>query len=369
MVEHYGSQCGYCTPGLHGVDVRGLLPRRPAAAPARDRPTSSTATSAAAPATGRSATRCARRARAPSGRRDDLFQLAARSDARRAPADARRTRRAGRRSSGPPRSPSCSRLAQRYPEAELVARRHRDRRRHQQEGRSASRCSSRPRACPSSRVIAKTEHGWRDRRRGHAHRARGGARAASIPALDKMLRVFASRQIRNRATLAGNLVTASPIGDMAPVLLALDADGRLARRRAASSAACRSTSSSPATEDGARAGRDPQRRSSSRARARARAHAADRLVQGLASAASSTSASSRRRSSSTSTRAGIVHARAPRLRRRRGHAGARAEDRGAARRQAVDAARPLRAACAGRSRREFTPIDDARAARDVPARL
>ncbi|HEY4001658.1 MAG TPA: xanthine dehydrogenase molybdopterin binding subunit [Candidatus Xenobia bacterium] len=42
-------------------------------------------------------------------------------------------------------------------------------------------------------------------------------------ALDKMLWVFASRQIRNRATLAGNLVTASPIGDMAPVLLALDA--------------------------------------------------------------------------------------------------------------------------------------------------
>ncbi|MCC7111803.1 MAG: xanthine dehydrogenase molybdopterin binding subunit [Deltaproteobacteria bacterium] len=39
----------------------------------------------------------------------------------------------------------------------------------------------------------------------------------------KMLRVFASRPIRNRATLAGNLATASPIGDLAPVLLALDA--------------------------------------------------------------------------------------------------------------------------------------------------
>ncbi len=45
-----------------------------------------------------------------------------------------------------------------------------------------------------------------------------------LPGLVKMLKVFASRQIRNRATLAGNLVTASPIGDMAPVMLALDAE-------------------------------------------------------------------------------------------------------------------------------------------------
>ncbi|CAN5543081.1 hypothetical protein BH09MYX1_BH09MYX1_39200 [soil metagenome] len=50
----------------------------------------------------------------------------------------------------------------------------------------------------------------------------------TIPAIDKMFWVFASRQIRSRATLAGNLVTASPIGDMAPVLLALDASVRLA---------------------------------------------------------------------------------------------------------------------------------------------
>jgi xanthine dehydrogenase molybdopterin binding subunit/xanthine dehydrogenase small subunit len=44
------------------------------------------------------------------------------------------------------------------------------------------------------------------------------------PMIQKMLWAFASRQVRNRATLAGNLVTASPIGDMAPILLALDAD-------------------------------------------------------------------------------------------------------------------------------------------------
>ena len=47
--------------------------------------------------------------------------------------------------------------------------------------------------------------------------------AAEYPAFGKMLRLFASRQIRHRATLGGNLVTASPIGDTAPVLLSLDA--------------------------------------------------------------------------------------------------------------------------------------------------
>ena len=44
------------------------------------------------------------------------------------------------------------------------------------------------------------------------------------PALGDMLRVFGSRQIRNRATMGGNIVTASPIGDSAPVLMALDAE-------------------------------------------------------------------------------------------------------------------------------------------------
>jgi xanthine dehydrogenase small subunit len=42
------------------------------------------------------------------------------------------------------------------------------------------------------------------------------------------LRLFASPLLRNRATLGGNLATASPIGDAAPLLLALDAEVRIA---------------------------------------------------------------------------------------------------------------------------------------------
>ncbi len=44
-----------------------------------------------------------------------------------------------------------------------------------------------------------------------------------VPLLDEMFPQFASRLIRNGATLGGNLGTASPIGDAPPALLALDA--------------------------------------------------------------------------------------------------------------------------------------------------
>jgi len=47
---------------------------------------------------------------------------------------------------------------------------------------------------------------------------------AVLPALDGWLRRVASLPVRARATLAGNLVNASPIGDLAILLLALDAE-------------------------------------------------------------------------------------------------------------------------------------------------
>ncbi|WP_152185946.1 xanthine dehydrogenase small subunit [Segeticoccus rhizosphaerae] len=55
--------------------------------------------------------------------------------------------------------------------------------------------------------------------------------AGRIPLLDQMFPQFASRLIRNGATLGGNLGTGSPIGDAPPALLALDATVVLASSR------------------------------------------------------------------------------------------------------------------------------------------
>ena len=67
---------------------------------------------------------------------------------------------------------------------------------------------------------------WRD-----AH----AALAALWPGMDELVSRFAGLQIRNVATIGGNLANASPIGDGAPALLALDATlelWRAGRRRA-----------------------------------------------------------------------------------------------------------------------------------------
>jgi len=50
-----------------------------------------------------------------------------------------------------------------------------------------------------------------------------------LPALSRMLEVFASKQIRQLATLGGNIGTASPIGDTIPLMIAYKAQLKLIR--------------------------------------------------------------------------------------------------------------------------------------------
>ena len=70
--------------------------------------------------------------------------------------------------------------------------------------------------------------------------------AGRVPVLDELFWQFASRLIRNGATLGGNLGTGSPIGDSPPVLLALGAEVVLVSL-AGRAHACRWPTTSPAT--------------------------------------------------------------------------------------------------------------------------
>ena len=219
MVEAYGSQCGYCTPGFvcsmfeayYRDDIRGdadlvdqlngnlcrctgYRPIREAAAKAREQ-----------------------KARAPEG---DLFALRLKKPAPElGPVDYEAM---GRRFVRPTTLAELLELRAKHPEAELVAG-------ATEIGVYVNKHDRRYALLVSTEGVAELT---RVERTADAFVVGGAATLTALedaigdelPQLKKMLLVFASRQVRNRATLAGNLVTASPIGDMAPVLLSLSAD-------------------------------------------------------------------------------------------------------------------------------------------------
>lgn len=61
----------------------------------------------------------------------------------------------------------------------------------------------------------------------HTQICRSPAINNTVPVLAQACRMLGSRQIRNRGTLGGNIVNASPAGDTLPVLLALKATVRI----------------------------------------------------------------------------------------------------------------------------------------------
>lgn len=218
MVENYGSQCGYCTPGFvvsmfeayYRGDCRtpaqvndqlcGNLCRCTGYRPIRDAALAALAQRDAAQGQDRFQARLQAPVRMPAG-----LEYSA----------------AGERFFRPTSLAELFVLRKAYPGARLVA------------GATEIGVDLNKKykafpllisveAVPELTAITETPSAWRI----------GGAAtltaveeklAKEYPPIAKMLRLFASRQIRNRATLGGNLATASPIGDSAPVLMVFDA--------------------------------------------------------------------------------------------------------------------------------------------------
>ncbi len=369
LAEAGGSQCGYCTPGF-ACSMAGEFYRHdrtagePDAADAADtvdgradahhgpngfdlhalsgnlcrctgyRPIRDAAFALGAPEAGDPLAE--RRARpAPDARRDQARRHGDERFVRPASLDealrhhARRARRRGRR--------GHHRLGRRREPPRHAAR------------RSRSRSSGSP-SC--ARFDVRRRRASRSAPRSRSPRS-STASTARVPLLAELFPRFASPLIRNRATIGGNLGTASPIGDTAPALLALEArvvlvsvDGEREVDLAEYFTGYRADACAGPTSSSGRCGfRSRSRASPPSTRSR--------------SADSTTSRASPSASRSIST-TGVVASRAHRTRRRRGHPDPRAGDRGRARRRdrgIVETARDA-ASVLGT---EGTPMSDHRA--------
>ncbi len=221
MVDHYGSQCGYCTPGfvVSMFEAYYRTDIDPGAPDARAK-IGDQLNGNLCRCTGYRPIRDAMLDALAKRKGEDLFQLRLKKDA--APASGLTYEGAGQRFLRPTTLEELLAIkAEHREKAELVAG-------ATEIGVYVNKQFRRYPLLVSTEgvtelaAITKNEQLWMI----------GGAAtltaieealAGEYPMIDKMLWAFASRQIRNRATLAGNLVTASPIGDMPPVMLALDA--------------------------------------------------------------------------------------------------------------------------------------------------
>ena len=213
MAAGGGSQCGYCTPRLRHEPVRGTVPPRPHEVPAIL--TRWEAIYAAVPAIAPSATRRFRWVPHPKERLRIACLFLLRGFGR------SRSAQEGRVLSAPQPSINAWRLPAR------ILRFGGSRAIPTSAWRSNLRFRRWPHLASLEAVPELQEFSERP------DRVRIGAalplseiesRWSNSPELVRQwLPLFASPTIRNRATLGGNLATASPIGDGAPMLLALDA--------------------------------------------------------------------------------------------------------------------------------------------------
>jgi len=238
MVEHYGSQCGYCTPGFVvslfeayyrdgckepwqvSDQLCGNLCRCTGYRPIRDAAVAALAGRCVGPALAAGPDGLPTSG-SPTNTNSTTDHFAARlQEPLRLPA-ALDHNAGGARFFRPTSLPGLFTLLQTYPAAQLVAGATEIGVELNKKFKTFPLLVS-TEAVPELTRLKATPEAWRI---GAAATLTNIEEAigAEYPSIAKMLRVFAARQIRNRATLGGNLVTASPIGDSAPVLLTLDA--------------------------------------------------------------------------------------------------------------------------------------------------
>jgi xanthine dehydrogenase small subunit len=220
MIDHHGSQCGFCTPGFV-MSVATL--HREGAAPDREAIVDALAGNLCRCTGYRPILDAARAALAtkPPEPATDTSGLRARLDALDTDRETLESAGAGRRFIAPRSLTELTDILAREPSAILlgggtdvglwVTKQHRDL----------------PLIVTTERVAA-----LRHIERSETHLVIGAAvtyadamasLAALHPAIGGLIRRIGSRQIRERGTIGGNVANASPIGDMPPLLLALDA--------------------------------------------------------------------------------------------------------------------------------------------------
>ena len=222
LVEHHGSQCGFCTPGI----VMSLFALWLSGEPASRQRIKDALAGNLCRCTGYEPIVQAGLAALGGHHGADRETVAARLAALRDDADLA-VDQGRRRFLAPASLPSLAAAVAAHPDAMLVGG-------ATDVGLQVTKAFARPQTVihlGRVEALRRVESGPQGLRLGAManHVAVREALAGLSPQLDEMMRRFGGEQIRNAGTIGGNIANGSPIGDLPPALIALGAELVLAR--------------------------------------------------------------------------------------------------------------------------------------------